>query len=121
MPTSLRIHSIAKPKPSALSSLIAFHRFSICQDCAAPLEITEMTFSRSRLFLFAKASATARDCASPTMQIWLTILVSWPEPGPAHQDGQPDLHRRAGAVPGRSAGLRKKKQSGSRKSHFGDL
>ena len=40
MPMSLRIHSVAKPKPSALSSFIGFQRFSICQDCAAPLEMT---------------------------------------------------------------------------------
>ena len=30
----------------------------------------------------AKCTASARPCSVPAMQIWLTILASWPEPGP---------------------------------------
>ena len=37
-PRSLRIQSTAKPK-SNLPSLMVFQRLSICQDCAAPLEM----------------------------------------------------------------------------------
>ena len=44
-----------------------------------------MTFSTSRLLRLAKASASARPAPMPTMQIWLTILVSWPGAGAADQ------------------------------------
>ena len=32
-----------------------------------------------------KLMPSDRPCTRPAMQIWLTILVSWPEPGAAHQ------------------------------------
>ena len=53
MPRSLRIQSTAKPK-SNLPSTMVFQRFSICQDCAAPLEMVSITFSMSRPAFWAK-------------------------------------------------------------------
>ncbi|MND08524.1 hypothetical protein D3C83_311940 [compost metagenome] len=54
---------------------------SICQDWAAPLEMTPMTFSMSRPAFLPKLIASDRPCRMPTMATWLTILVSWPAPG----------------------------------------
>ena len=82
MPRSLRIQSTAKPKPSNLTSFMVFQRFSICHDCAAPLEMTEITFSTSSPAFLAKLMPSPRPCSKPAMQIWLTILQSWPAPGP---------------------------------------
>ena len=56
-----------------------------------------MTFSRSSSLRLAKASASASDCAMPTMQSWFTILVSWPEPGAADQGRAAWRRRRAPA------------------------
>ena len=80
MPRSFLIQSTAKPKPSNLTSFIAFQRFSICQDCAAPLEITPITFSMSSPARLPKLSASDRPCSRPAMAIWFTILVSCPLP-----------------------------------------
>ena len=55
-------------------------RFSICQDPAAPLEITSSTACPSSPAFCAKASPSDSPCNSPAMQIWLTILVSCPAP-----------------------------------------
>ena len=55
-------------------------RFSICQEPAAPLEITSSTASTSRPARLAKWTPSDRPWTRPAMQIWLTILVSWPEP-----------------------------------------
>src|SRR5450759_5759072 len=76
---SLRIQSTAKPK-SNLSSTMVLQRLSICQDWAAPLPITSSTCFMSSPALRPKLMPSARPCARPAMQIWLTILVSWPEP-----------------------------------------
>ena len=61
---------------------IVLPRFSICHDCAAPLLITSSTRSTSSPALAAKLMPSASAWTSPAMQIWLTILVSWPLPGP---------------------------------------
>src|SRR5258706_585346 len=83
MRRSFLIQSTAKPK-SNLSSTMVLPRFSICQDCAAPLEITSSTSFASRPALMAKLRPSDRASTKPAMQIWFTILVSWPEPeGPS--------------------------------------
>src|SRR5450756_553032 len=83
MRRSLRIQSTAKPK-SNLSSTMVLPRLSVCQDGAAPLPIPSSTCFMSRPALRPKLMPSARPCARPAMQIWLTILVSWPEPaGPS--------------------------------------
>src|SRR6266705_3805615 len=79
MRKSFLIQSTAKPK-SNLSSTMVLPRFSICQDCAAPFEITSSTSFASRPALMATLGPSDRPCTRPAMQIWLTILVSWPEP-----------------------------------------
>ena len=80
MPRSLRIQSTAKPN-SNLPSTIAFQRLSICQLCAAPLEMALITFSMSRPERWPRFSASARPWTMPAMHIWFIILVIWPEPG----------------------------------------
>ena len=55
-------------------------RFSICQEPAAPLEMTSTTFSMSRPAFLPKWMPSDSPCTRPAMQIWLIILVSWPEP-----------------------------------------
>ena len=71
----------AKPKSNWFCSM-APQRLSICHDCAAPLEMASNTASASTSALLAKCTASARPCSVPAMQIWLTILASWPAPGP---------------------------------------
>jgi hypothetical protein len=59
-------------------------RFSICQDCAAPFEITSSTWFTSSPAFSAKAMPSESPCTSPAMQTWFTILVSCPAPeGPS--------------------------------------
>ena len=79
MPRSLRIQSTAKPK-SNLPWFMVLPRFSICHELAAPLEITSSTASMSSPACLPKWMPSARPCTTPAMQIWLTILVSWPDP-----------------------------------------
>ena len=55
---SLTIKSTAKPK-SYSSSIIDSHLFSICQDCAAPLEITSKTSFDEIPDFFEKLAASA--------------------------------------------------------------
>ena len=55
-------------------------RLSSCQLCAAPLPITSSARFMSRPAFWPKAIASLKPCTSPAMQIWLTILVSWPAP-----------------------------------------
>ncbi len=76
---SFRIQSTAKPK-SNLPSTIVCQRFSICQDCAAPFEITEITAGTSRSACCAKWSASASPWTTPAMHNWLHILQSCPAP-----------------------------------------
>jgi len=76
----LRIQSTAKPK-SNRSAAIVLPRFSSCHDCAAPLPMTSSTRSASSPARIAKSMPSESACTSPAMQIWLTILVSWPAPG----------------------------------------
>ena len=81
-------------------------RFSICQLCAAPLEITSTTASISRPAARAKLKPSDRPCTTPAMQIWLTILVSWPAPaGPssAHLPGIGRHHRLGPGIGGLAA------------------
>ena len=75
----MRIQLTAKPCVK-WPSFIVFQRFSICHDCAAPLEMTLITFSTSSPAFLAKWMPSESPCTSPAMQIWLTILVSWPAP-----------------------------------------
>src|SRR5882672_1851767 len=83
MRRSFRIQSTANPK-SNLSSTMVLPRFSICQDWAAPLEITSSTSLASRPALSAKFRPSESPWTRPAMQIWLTILVSCPAPeGPS--------------------------------------
>ena len=77
------------PVPN-VSPTIVFQRFSICHDCAAPLEIAAITCSISSPAFMPKARPSESPCTSPAMQIWLTILVSWPDPA-----GPSRLHIRA--------------------------
>ena len=59
-------------------------RFSICHDCAAPFAITSITAFASSPARRAKCSASASPSTRPAMQIWFTILASWPDPaGPS--------------------------------------
>ena len=75
-------------------------RFSICQDWAAPLEIISTSLAGSSPAFLAKFMPSARPWTRPAMQIWLTILVSWPAPTGAHQDAGPGvgIDHRLGAV-----------------------
>ena len=59
---------------------MVFQRFSICQDWAAPLEMVSITFCRSRPDFCAKWMPSESAWTRPAMQIWFTILVSWPAP-----------------------------------------
>ena len=68
-----------------LPAIIVLWRFSICQDCAAPFEMTSITAARSRPARSAKCRPSDRPCTRPAMQIWLTILVSWPRARTAQQ------------------------------------
>ena len=61
MPRSLRIQSTAKPK-SNLPSFMVFQRLSICQDCAAPLEMVSITLRMSRPAFCAKARPSETPC-----------------------------------------------------------
>ncbi len=79
MARSLRIQTTAKPKSKRSSSIVSA-RWSICQDWAAPCEITSTTRFPSSPARSAKARPSARPSTSPAMQIWFTILVSWPAP-----------------------------------------
>ena len=79
MPRSLRIQSTAKPKSNLPAHMVAA-RLSICQDWAAPWEITSMTLSMSSPAFRPKFMPSDRPCSRPAMQTWLTILVSWPAP-----------------------------------------
>jgi len=60
-------------------------RFSpICQDWAAPLEITSTTLARVEPGELGEVHALGQSLNQTAMQIWLTILVSWPLPsGPS--------------------------------------
>ena len=51
---------------------------------------TEYVFTDASPLFFAKWMASERPCTRPAMQIWLTILVSWPAPA-----GPSRLHIRA--------------------------
>jgi osmotically-inducible protein OsmY len=86
-PRSLRIQSTAKPK-SNLPVTMVLPRLSICQLCAAPLPITSSTCFMSSPARWPKAMASDRPCTRPAMQIWLTILASWPAPAsPMQREG----------------------------------
>jgi hypothetical protein len=83
----LRIQSTAKPK-SNLPAFMVLPRFSICQDRPRPWRSPQ-----HRLDIEAGAlgemDGLGQPWTRPAMQIWLTILVSWPEPA-----GPISLHMR---------------------------
>ena len=100
-PRSLRIQSTAKPKSNSPSSIVG-QRLTICQLCAAPPEIASNTLSGSSPAGWAKWIASERPWTTPAMQIWLTILVSWPLPGRADMDDARGIGLASAASPRRS-------------------
>ena len=60
----MRIRSTAKPKSNRPSAMVC-QRLSICQDCAAPLEIVASTWSVSSPARCAKLTPSASACSSP--------------------------------------------------------
>ena len=97
---SLRIQSTAKPKsnlPCVHGLVAVLHLPGLGGALRNRLE----TASTSRPALLGEMHALGSPCTRPAMQIWLTILVSWPAPEPGRSGGRRAQSSRSRARRGR--------------------